>query len=60
MTVIVVNSRKLLSDSFVYLLLHIDVMLIASKYLVKINRLKTQLSGAFEMEDLGATTKFWE
>ncbi len=60
MTVIVVNNRKLLNDSFVYLLLHIDVMLIASKNLVEINRLKTQLSGAFEMEDLGVATKFWE
>jgi hypothetical protein len=43
-----------LSDGFlVYLLLNVDDMLIAAKNLVE----KTQLSGEFEMKDLGATKK---
>ena len=35
----------------------IDDMLIATKNLVQINSLKTQLSGEFEMKDLGAAKK---
>jgi hypothetical protein len=49
--------RKLSNGSLVYLLLYVDDMLIAAKNLVEINRLKTQLSGEFEMKDLGATKK---
>ena len=49
-----VYHRKLLDDSFVYLLLYVDDMLIATKNLIKINRLKTQLRGEFEMKDLSA------
>ena len=49
-----VYHRMLLDDSFVYLLLYVDDMLIATKNLIKINRLKTQLRGEFEMKDLSA------
>uniref|UniRef100_A0A2N9IN85 Integrase catalytic domain-containing protein n=1 Tax=Fagus sylvatica TaxID=28930 RepID=A0A2N9IN85_FAGSY len=51
------SPRKLSNGSLVYLLLYVDDMLIAAKNLVEINRLKTQLSGEFEMKDLGATKK---
>jgi len=43
--------------SFVYLLLYVDDMLIASKDKSLINKLKCQLSDEFEMKDLGATKK---
>ena len=43
--------------SFVYLLLYVDDMLIASKDKTLINKLKSQLSNEFKMEDLGATKK---
>ena len=49
--------RKLSYGSFVYLLLYVDDMLIKAKNLVEINRLKIQLSGEFEMKELGATKK---
>ena len=52
-----VYHRKLSDGSFVYLLLYVDDMLIAVNNLVEINRLKTQLSGEFEMKDLGAAKK---
>jgi hypothetical protein len=52
-----VYHRKLSDGSLVYLLLYVDDMFIATKNLVEINRLKTQLSGEFEMKDLGATKK---
>uniref|UniRef100_A0A2N9GV50 Reverse transcriptase Ty1/copia-type domain-containing protein n=1 Tax=Fagus sylvatica TaxID=28930 RepID=A0A2N9GV50_FAGSY len=52
-----VYHRKLLDGSFVYLLLYVDDMLIAVNNLVEINRFKTQLSGEFEMKDLGAVKK---
>jgi hypothetical protein len=52
-----VYHRKLSDGSLVYLLLYVDDMLIAAKNLVEINKLKTQLSGEFEMKDLGATKK---
>ena len=52
-----VYHRKLSDGSLVYLLLYVNDMFIATKNLVEINRLKTQLSGEFEMKDLGATKK---
>ena len=48
---------KLSDGSFVYLLLYVDDMLLATKNLVEVNKLKTLLSGEFEMKDLGATKK---
>ena len=43
--------------SFIYLLLYVDDMLIASRDKFSIKKLKTQLSNEFEMKELGATKK---
>lgn len=40
-----------------YLLIYVDDMLIVSKNMSEIIRLKTQLSGEFEMKDLGVAKK---
>lgn len=45
-----VDHKKLLDFSFIYLLLYVDVMLIATKNLLEINRLRSHLIGDFEME----------
>ena len=52
-----VYFRKLTDGSFVYLLLYVDDMLIATKNLLEIHTLKMQLSSEFEMKDLGAAKK---
>ena len=52
-----VYFRKLHDGNFIYLLLYIDDMLIASKSIVKIDKLKAQLSKEFETKDLGETKK---
>ena len=52
-----VYHKKHSNGSYVYLLLYVDDMLIAAKDMSEINRLKTQLSGEFEMKDLGAAKK---
>ena len=52
-----VYCRKLQNGTFIYLLLYIDDMLIASKSVVEIDRLKAQLSKEFEMKDLGEVKK---
>ena len=41
------------TDSYVFLLLYVDDMLIAGSSMRDINNLKTRLSTAFEMKDLG-------
>ena len=46
-----------LNDMPVYLLLYVDYMLIASKSVVKINKLKSDLNSAFDMKDLGPARK---
>ncbi|PAM64267.1 hypothetical protein CEJ63_19810, partial [Acinetobacter baumannii] len=43
-----VYFRRLQDGSFIYLLLYVDDMLIASKSKVEIEKLKTQLSSEFE------------
>ncbi|GKA90565.1 transposable element [Tanacetum coccineum] len=48
-----VYLKKLQDRSFVYLLLYVDDMLIASQSLDEIEMLKTQLKSEFEMKDLG-------
>ncbi|KAG8499730.1 hypothetical protein CXB51_006318 [Gossypium anomalum] len=48
---------KLQKGIFIYLLLYVDDMLIASKSEVEIERLKTQLNLEFEMKDLGEGKK---
>lgn len=52
-----VYFRKLCGDAYIYLLLYVDDMLIASKSKVEIDRLKSQLSKEFEMKDMGAAKK---
>ena len=52
-----VYFRKLQDGTFVYLLLYVDDMLIASKNKREIDRLKAQLSSEFEMKDLGEAKK---
>ena len=52
-----VYFRKLQDGSFIYLLLYVDDMLIASRNQGEICRLKTQLSKEFEMKDLGEAKK---
>lgn len=44
-------------DSFIYLLLYVDDMLIAFKDKSLIVKLKSQLSNEFEMKDLGAAKR---
>ena len=52
-----VYFRKLADQSYIYLLLYVDDMLIACKSKVEINRLKIQLNREFEMKDLGKARK---
>ena len=52
-----VYFRKLQDGSFIYLLLYVDDMLIASRNQGEILRLKAQLSKEFEMKDLGEAKK---
>ncbi|KAH9665312.1 hypothetical protein KPL70_020298 [Citrus sinensis] len=48
-----VYFRRLSDGAFIYLLLYVDDMLIASKNRDEIERLKKQLASEFEMKDLG-------
>ena len=48
---------KRVGGVFVYLLLYVDDMLLASKDMTIINNIKDQLSSRFEMKDLGAARK---
>ena len=52
-----VYLRKLQDGSYIYLLLYVDDMLIASKSQIEIEKLKTQLNREFEMKDLGEAKK---
>ena len=52
-----VYSKKVSGDSYVYLLLYVDDMLIAAKNMAVINDLKALLKSEFEMKDLGAAKK---
>ena len=52
-----VYIRKLRGGDYIYLLLYVDDMLIASKSKVEIDRLKIQLGQEFETKDLGAAKK---
>lgn len=52
-----VYFRKLQEESFIYLLLHVDDIEIASKSKDEIEKLKTQLNQEFEMKDLGEAKK---
>ena len=52
-----VYLRKLQDRSYIYLLLYVDDMLIASKSHTEIEKLKSQLNREFEMKDLGEVKK---
>ena len=52
-----VYFRKLQDGSFIYLLLYVDDMLIASRCSKEIENLKSQLNMEFEMKDLGEAKK---
>ena len=52
-----VYFRKLQERSFIYLLLYVDDMLIASTNKDEIEKLKIQLNQEFEMKDLGEGKK---
>ena len=49
-----VYFKRLENDIFIILVLYVDDMLVASKNMVKINRLKAQMARMFDMKDLGA------
>jgi hypothetical protein len=49
-----VYFKKLENGMFIILVLYVDDMLVTSKSMVEINRLKAQLARAFDMKDLGA------
>nr|GMD10698.1 Retrovirus-related Pol polyprotein from transposon TNT 1-94 [Ipomoea batatas] len=52
-----VYFKEFSNGSFVYLLLYVDDMLIASPNMSLVEKLKSQLSNEFEMKDLGAAKK---
>ena len=52
-----VYMRKLTDGSYVYLLLYIDDILLASKRITEITHLKTQLQSEFKMKDFGCAKK---
>lgn len=52
-----VYIHKLLGGEFIYLLLYVDDMLIASRSMLEINKLKVELGKEFDMKDMGAARK---
>lgn len=52
-----VYIQKLRGGDYIYLLLYVDDMLIASKSKVEIDKLKSKLGKEFETKDLGAAKK---
>ena len=52
-----VYFRRCDDESFVYLPLYVDDILIAAKYKEEIQRVKVKLSREFEMKDFGAAKK---
>lgn len=56
-TIIVFTSSDSNQLTFIYLLLYIDGILIASQSKVEIHKVKTQISWEFEMKDLGEVRK---
>ena len=52
-----VYFKKLANDMFIILVLYVDDMLVASKSMFEINRLKAQLARTFDMKDLGVANQ---
>jgi hypothetical protein len=50
-------AKSLDDGSSIFLLLHVDDMLIVAKNIVEVNKLKVLLSREFDMKDLGAVKK---
>jgi hypothetical protein len=50
---IVVCVRSLDDDSFIFMLLYVNGMLIAAKSIVEVNKLKVLLIREFDIKDLG-------
>ena len=55
-----VYHKKLEDGSFMYLLIYVDDMLIASSNISKIEKLKEQMRMEFEMKDLSEAKKILE
>ena len=56
--ILVVTSRKY-TNSYVFLLLYVDDILIEGSSMRDINNLKTRLSATFEMKDFGPTKQIF-
>ncbi|RVX19952.1 Retrovirus-related Pol polyprotein from transposon TNT 1-94 [Vitis vinifera] len=52
-----VYVKSLDDDSFIFILLYVDDMLIVAKSIIEVNKLKSLLSKEFDMKDLGMTKK---
>ena len=52
-SMIIILYFKKLNDIFIILVLYVDDMLIVSKSMDKINRLKAHMARTFDMKDLG-------
>ena len=52
-----VYVRSLDDDSFIFMLLYVDDMLIAAKSIMKVHKLKILLSREFDIKDLGTSKK---
>jgi hypothetical protein len=52
-----VYVKSLDDDSFIFLLLYVDDMVIAAKSIMEVNNLKVLLSREFDMKDLGPAKK---
>jgi hypothetical protein len=55
-----VYFKKINNDIFIILVLYVDDMLLASKSIIEINKLKAQMDRTFDMKDLGASKKILE
>ena len=53
-----VYFHKLSNGVFIILVLYVDDMLLASKSIIEINKLKAQKARTFDMKDLGAARQF--
>ena len=51
------DYNKVTGGEYIYLLLYVDDMLVASKSRFTINKLKKELSSEFEMKDFGEVKK---
>jgi hypothetical protein len=52
-----VYFKKLNNGIFIILVLYVDDMILASKSITEINRLKAQIARTFDMKDLGAARR---